>query len=54
MTRTSPVAEPAAGVAADAGTLRALEFSAIVEQLAGLTSFEPSRELALGTVPVSE
>ena len=54
MTRTSPVADPAAGAAADAGTLRALEFSAIVEQLAALTSFEPSRELALGTVPVAD
>ena len=47
MTRTSPAADPAAGSAADAGTLRALEFEAIVEQLAGHTSFEPSRELAL-------
>jgi DNA mismatch repair protein MutS2 len=54
MTSTSPVAEPAAGVAADGGTLRALEFNAIVEQLAALTSFEPSRELALGTLPVAD
>jgi DNA mismatch repair protein MutS2 len=54
MTRTSPVADPAAGTAADAGTLRALEFNAIVEQLAALTSFEPSRELALATLPVGD
>jgi hypothetical protein len=31
----------APGIAADAGTLRALEFAAIVERLAGLTAFEP-------------
>ncbi len=54
MTRTSPVAEPAAGSAADAGTLRALEFGTIVEQLAGHASFEPSRELALATQPVAD
>ena len=54
MTRTSPAAEPATGSAADAGTLRALEFGAIVEQLAGHTSFEPSRELALSTLPVAD
>ncbi|MDQ2689286.1 MAG: endonuclease MutS2, partial [Chloroflexota bacterium] len=40
--------------AADDGTLRALEFGAIVEQLAGLASFEPSRELALATSPVTD
>ena len=34
MTRTSPAADPCGGAAADAGTLRALEFAAIVEQLA--------------------
>ena len=51
MTRTSRVADPRAGSAADEGTLRALEFGAIVEQLAALTAFEPSRELALATVP---
>ena len=54
MTRTSPAVDPAAGAAADAGTLRALEFSAIVEQLATLTSFEPSRELAFGTLPQAD
>ena len=54
MTRTSPVAEPAAGSAADAGTLRALEFGTIVEQLTGHTSFEPSRELALASEPVAD
>jgi DNA mismatch repair protein MutS2 len=42
------------GSAADAGTLRALEFAAIVEALATLTSFTPSRELALATVPSAD
>ncbi|MGQ0607691.1 MAG: endonuclease MutS2 [Chloroflexota bacterium] len=50
MTRISPAAERAS-VAADEGTLRALEFGAIVEQLAELTGFEPARELALALVP---
>ncbi len=54
MTRTSPAAERAAGSAADGGTLRALEFDAIVEQLATLTAFEPSRELALATLPADD
>ena len=54
MTRTAPVPDLAAGTAADAGTLRALEFGAIVEQLAGLTAFEPSRELALDLRPVAD
>ncbi len=54
MTRTSPVAEPAAGSAADASTLRALEFGTIVDQLAGHASFEPSRELALATLPAAD
>ena len=56
MTPTSPVPEaPAAGgSAADEGTLRALEFRAIVELLAAATSFEPSRELALATLPVAD
>ena len=54
MTATDPVPDLAAGVAADAGTLRALEFNAIVEQLAALTAFEPSRELALGLRPVAD
>ncbi len=54
MTPTSPAADPTAGAAADAGTLRALEFAAIVDQLAAHTSFEPSRELALGLLPVAD
>ena len=52
MTRTSPAAEPTTA-AADEGTLRALEFGAIVERLAALTSFEPSRELAQALVNVA-
>ena len=54
MTPTAPDAEPAAGAAADAGTLRALEFAAIVEQLAGLTAFGPSRELAEASLPLAD
>ena len=54
MTRTSRDADPAPGAAADAGTLRALEYGAIVERLAGLTAFEPSRELALALEPVAD
>ena len=54
MTHTSPVADLAAGSSADASTIRALEFDAIVEQLAARTSFDPSRELALATVPVAD
>jgi DNA mismatch repair protein MutS2 len=54
MTHTSPVADVVAGSSADASTLRALEFDAIVEQLAGRTSFDPSRELALATVSVAD
>jgi DNA mismatch repair protein MutS2 len=54
MTRTSPVAEPAAGSAADESTLRALEFGTVVEQLAALTSFPPSRELADGALPMAD
>ncbi|MCA1571548.1 MAG: endonuclease MutS2 [Chloroflexi bacterium] len=50
MTRTSPAADRAP-IAADEGTLRALEFAAIVDQLAELTSFEPSRDLALAMQP---
>ena len=57
MTRTSPAADPgltpAAGAAADPGTLRALEFGAIVELLAEKTAFAPSRELAEGALPVA-
>jgi DNA mismatch repair protein MutS2 len=54
MTPTAPAAEPAAGAAADAGTLRALEFAAIVEQLASLTAFGPSRELAEASLPLAD
>ena len=50
MTRTSPAADRPS-VAADEGTLRALEFGSIVDQLAELTGFEPARELALASVP---
>ncbi len=55
----SPAADPsgdtpAPGVAADAGTLRALEFAAIVEMLAALTAFAPSRELALASQPMAD
>jgi DNA mismatch repair protein MutS2 len=53
MTRTSPAAD-AAPLAADDGTLRALEFGAIVDQLASLTSFEPGRELALALRPMPD
>ena len=41
-------------VVADAGTLRALEFPAVVEMLASHASFGPSRELALETQPSAE
>jgi len=54
MTRTAPDAEPAPGTAADASTLRALEFAAIVDQLATLTAFAPSREMAEATMPVAD
>ena len=54
MTNTALEPEPAPGVAADAGTLRALEFAAIVEQLAGLTAFTPSRELAEDSLPMAD
>ena len=54
MTPTDRDADPAAGAAADAGTLRALEFGAIVEQLADLTAFGPSRELAQATLPLAD
>ena len=50
MTGTSLAADRSS-VAADEGTLRALEFGAIVDQLAQLTSFEPARELALASAP---
>ncbi len=54
MTRTAPDAEPAAGAAADPGTLRALEFGAIVGMLGELTAFGPSRELAEATLPMAD
>jgi DNA mismatch repair protein MutS2 len=54
MTRTAPVAEPAAGAAADPSTLRALEFAEVIEQLAGLTAFTPSRELASESLPIAD
>ena len=54
MTRTAPDAEPAAGAAADPGTLRALEFDAIVEMLSELTAFGPSRELAAAIQPMAD
>ncbi|HEX6474975.1 MAG TPA: endonuclease MutS2, partial [Candidatus Limnocylindria bacterium] len=54
MTRTAPEAEPAPGAAADPGTLRALEFDAIVAALAELTAFGPSHELAEATLPVAD
>jgi DNA mismatch repair protein MutS2 len=50
MTRTSPDADRPS-VAADEGTLRALEFGSIVDRLASLTSFEPARELAAALLP---
>ncbi len=54
MTRTAPVPEPAPGAAADPGTLRALEFGSIIETLAGLTAFAPSRELADASLPLAD
>jgi DNA mismatch repair protein MutS2 len=54
MTRTAPDAEPAPGAAADAPTLRALEFALVIEQLAALTAFAPSRELATAALPVTD
>lgn len=52
----SPAAdrEPAAGAAVDAATARALEFPAVVEMLAALTAFGPSRELAAASLPVAD
>jgi DNA mismatch repair protein MutS2 len=54
MTATDPAPDLAAGVAADAGTLRALEFGAIVDQLAALAAFDPSRELARDLQPAAD
>ncbi|MDQ6682519.1 MAG: endonuclease MutS2, partial [Chloroflexota bacterium] len=52
----SPAAdrEPAAGAAVDAATARALEFPAVVEMLAALTAFGPSRELAAASLPMAD
>jgi DNA mismatch repair protein MutS2 len=44
----------APGAAADSGTLRALEFGAVVEMLAARTAFGPSHELAGDTVPIAD
>jgi DNA mismatch repair protein MutS2 len=54
VTRTTAADLPAPGAAADPGTLRALEFAAIVEQLAALTAFLPSRELAEAAAPLAD
>jgi DNA mismatch repair protein MutS2 len=54
MTATDPVPDLTVGIAADDGTLRALEFASIVDQLAALTAFGPSRELALELRPVAD
>lgn len=54
MTSTSPAAEEGRSSAVDQGTLRALEFAAIVEQLAALTAFQPSRDLASETLPTAD
>jgi DNA mismatch repair protein MutS2 len=54
MTPTAQDAEPAPGAAADASTLRALEFAAIVDELAALTAFAPSREMAEATLPMAD
>src|SRR3970282_2510527 len=54
MTDIAPAADPAPGVAADSGTLRALEWAAITAQLADLSAFAPSRELAEAALPVAD
>ncbi len=54
MTDIAPAAEPAPGVAADSGTLRALEWAAITSQLADLAAFGPSRELAETALPMAD
>ena len=51
MTHTAPAPESSA---ADEGTLRALEFGAVVEMLARHASFEPGRELARASLPVGD
>jgi DNA mismatch repair protein MutS2 len=47
-------ADAESSVAAGAATLRSLEFAAIVEALAALTSFGPARELAEATLPSAD
>jgi DNA mismatch repair protein MutS2 len=54
MSRSGSPDDPQPGSAADGGTLRALEFAAIIERLAARTSFQPSRELAEATTPVGD
>jgi DNA mismatch repair protein MutS2 len=54
VSRTLRNLDPEPGAAADEGTLHALEFAAIVEQLAALTAFAPSRELAEEVAPVAD
>src|SRR3970040_2666060 len=54
MTDIAPAADPAPGVAADSGTLRALEWAAITAHLSDLTAFAPSRELAEAALPVAD
>jgi DNA mismatch repair protein MutS2 len=55
MSPTSPAADAlAAGAAADAATLRALEFPAVVDMLAALAAFAPSRELAEAALPMRD
>ena len=54
MTRRANDDAPAPGAAADAGSLRALEFAEIVAQLTALTAFPPSRELAAATTPLAD
>ena len=54
MTRTARVADRTPGSAAEAGTLRALEYAVVTAELATLTAFAPSRELALATVPSAD
>ncbi|HEX2142408.1 MAG TPA: endonuclease MutS2, partial [Candidatus Limnocylindria bacterium] len=54
MTRTAPAADLAPGAAADPGTLRALEFGAVIEELSSLAAFGPSREMAEASLPVAD
>ena len=54
MSRSAGDDEAVPDAAADAGTLRVLEFAAIIEQLAALTAFAPSRELVEATTPLAD